>query len=93
MPKKWTKVPMNASAVDCGETVIRFTRGTKGDAMASVERLEWFEPDGHEHTGYVAATEGGRRPAADVIAEFKKSKAVVALESEDLWNLAWGELV
>lgn len=93
MRKKWTKVPMNVSAEDSGETVIRITRGAKGDAMASVERLEWFEPDGHEHTGYAAATEGGRRLAADVIAELKKSRAVVALESEDLWNPVWGELV
>lgn len=75
-----------------GTTIIRITRGKKGDPMASVERMEWFEPDGHEHTGYADAVTGARRPAVEVLAEYRKTTAVIALESEDLWDASWGEL-
>jgi hypothetical protein len=34
----------------------------------------------------------GRRPAAEVLAEYRKTTAVVALESDELWNATWGEL-
>jgi hypothetical protein len=84
---------MDADIMDFGGTpIIRITRGTKGDAMASVESMQWFEPDGHEYTGYADAVTDRRRPAADVLAEFRKATAVVAVESEDLWDGAWGEL-
>ncbi|WP_210164340.1 hypothetical protein [Mesorhizobium sp. LNJC405B00] len=73
-------------------TIIRITRGTKGDPMASVERMHWFEPDGHEYTGYADAVTDRRRPAGEVLAEYRKTSAVVAVESEDLWDPGWGEL-
>lgn len=60
--------------------------------MASVERMAWFEPDGHEYTGYADSVMDGRRPAAEVTEEYRKTTAVVALESDDLWNPNWGEL-
>lgn len=37
--KRWQRVSMGASAED-GITIIRITRGRKGDAMATVESLE-----------------------------------------------------
>jgi hypothetical protein len=92
MMKRWQRVSMDASAED-GITIIRITRGRKGDAMATVESLEWFEPDGHQYTGYAAAQETGRRPAVEVLADFKKVRAVVALESDDIWDPAWGDLL
>lgn len=92
MVKRWQRVSMDASAED-GITIIRITRGRKGDAMAAVESLEWFEPDGHKYTGYAAAQETGRRPAVEVLADFKKVRAAVALESDDLWDPAWGDLL
>jgi hypothetical protein len=93
MAKRWRRVPMDASIVDLGgATIIRVTRGTKGDAMASVERMEWFEPDGHEHTGYADTVQDRRGPAAEVLAKHKKTTAVVAIEDDDLWDAAWGEL-
>ncbi|MET2829798.1 hypothetical protein [Mesorhizobium shangrilense] len=54
--------------------------------------MHWFEPDGHENTGYADAMTDRRRPAAEVLAEYRKAAAAVALESEDLWDTAWGEL-
>lgn len=93
MPKSWKRVAFDASSEDTGRTIIRITRGSKGDVMASVESLQWHEPDGHKYTGYAAASEGGRRLAADVIADYKKISADVAIESEDLWSPAWGNLV
>ena len=92
MMKRGQRVSMDASAED-GITIIRITRGRKGDAMATVESLEWFEPDGHKYTGYAAAQETGRRPAVEVLADFKKVRAVVALESDDIWDPAWGDLL
>jgi hypothetical protein len=85
---------MDADPVQLGgATLIRITRGTKGDAMASIERLEWFEPDGHEFTGYAAPVLSGRRPAGEVLSEHRKSLAVVAMDDDDLWEASWGELV
>lgn len=84
---------MDADTADLGgTTIIRITRGKKGDAMASVERMAWFEPDGHQYTGYADSVTDGRRPAAEVLAEYRKTTAVVALESDELWNASWGEL-
>lgn len=84
---------MDADTADLGgTTIIRITKGKKGDAMASVERMAWFEPDGHEYTGYADSVTDGRRPAAEVLADYRKTTAVVALESDDLWNPSWGEL-
>lgn len=94
MVKRWRRVAMDADIMDLGgTTIIRITRGEKGDAMASVERMEWFEPDGHEATGYADATIDRRRPAGDVLPEYKKALAVVALANDDLWDPVWGELV
>lgn len=93
MAKRWRQVAFDAAVEVIGGTIIRITRGTKGDAMASVASLHWFEPDGHEHTGYASATESGRRKAADVIPEYKKLSASIALESDDLWDPSWGELM
>lgn len=93
MPKRWKRVPFDASAEDTGGTIIRITRGRRGEVMASVESLQWHEPDGHEYTGYAAASEGGRRLAGDVIADYRKLSADIALESDDLWNPEWGNLV
>lgn len=90
--KRWERVAFDASAEDTGITIIRITRGTKGDAMANVEAPQWFEPDGHEYTGYAAATESGRRRAGDVIAEYRKARAVIAIEDETMWDPKWGEL-
>ncbi len=93
MGKRWRRVAMDADIIDLGgATIIRITRGTKGDAMASVERMQWFEPDGHEHTGYADAVQDRRRPAGEVLAEHKKVMAVVAIEDETLWDATWGEL-
>ncbi|RUV40040.1 hypothetical protein EOD29_30085 [Mesorhizobium sp. M1A.T.Ca.IN.004.03.1.1] len=69
MMKRWQRVSMDASA---GITIIRIARGRKGDAMATVESLEWFEPDGHRYTGYAAAQGTGRRRSVEVLADFKK---------------------
>lgn len=94
MSKRWRRVSMDADIMDHGGMpIIRITRGTRGDAMASVERMEWFEPDGHEYTGYVDASLDSRRPAAEILAEYRKLSAVVAIEDETLWDAAWGELV
>jgi len=85
---------MDADIMDLGgTTIIRITRGERGDAMASVERMEWFEPDGHEATGYADATINRRRPAGEVLAEYKKTMAVVAIASDDLWDNDWGEFI
>lgn len=93
MARHWRRVAMDANIIDLGgATIIRITRGARGDAMASVERMEWFEPDGHEHTGYADAVQDRRRPAGEVLAELKKTTAVVALEDEALWDAAWGVL-
>lgn len=93
MAKRWRRVAMDVDIMDFGGTaIIRITRGAKGDTMASVERMQWFEPDGHENTGYADAVTDGRRPAQEVLAEYRKTTAVIALESEDLWDVAWGEL-
>lgn len=93
MASRWRRVAMDADIMDFGgSAIIRISRGTKGDPMASVERMEWFEPYGHEHTGYADAVTDRRRPAAEVLAEYRKTTAVVAVESEDLWDAAWGEL-
>ncbi|MER9064369.1 hypothetical protein [Mesorhizobium sp. M0698] len=70
MMQRGQRVSMDASAED-GITIIRITRGRKGDAMATVESLEWFEPDGHKYT-YAAAQETGRGPAVEVLADFKR---------------------
>lgn len=87
MTKRWHRVPMDADTMNHGgTTIIRITRGTKGDAMASVERMEWFEPDGHEYIGYVDAVQDRRRPAGEVLAEYGKRIAVVAIEDETLWD-------
>jgi hypothetical protein len=84
---------MDADTADLGgATIIRITRGKKGDAMASVERMAWFEPDGHEYTGYADSVTDARRPAAEVLAEYRKTGAVVAIENEELWDAGWGEL-
>lgn len=94
MVKRWRRVAMDADIMDLGgTTIIRITQGERGDAMASVERMEWFEPDGHEATGYADATVNRRRPAGEVLAEYKKTIAVVALANDDLWDPVWGELV
>jgi len=93
MPKSWKRVTFDASAEDTGQTIIRITKGRQGDTMASVERLQWHEPDGHEHTGFAAGSETGRRPAAQVIADYKKLSAQIALESDDLWDTSWGILI
>ncbi|MER8428411.1 hypothetical protein [Mesorhizobium sp. M1403] len=90
MMQRGQRVSMDASAED-GITIIRITRGRKGDAMATVESLEWFEPDGHKYT-YAAAQETGRGPAVEVLADFKV-RAVVALESDNIWDPAWGDLL
>lgn len=92
MVKVWQQVPFDADAADMGATIIRITRGKKGDAMASVERMQWLEPDGHEHTGYADVVADPRRRAAEVLPEYRKTGAVVALESDDLWDAAWGDL-
>ncbi|MEO9228413.1 MAG: hypothetical protein ABI216_05610 [Devosia sp.] len=94
MAKRWRKVPTDADVVQLGgRTIIRITRGTRGDAMASVERMEWVEPDGHEYTGYAdSTTDRRRRPAGEVMAEYRTALVVVAIESEDLWDPDWGEL-
>ena len=94
MVKRWRRVAMDADIMDLGgTTIIRITRGERGDAMASVERMEWFEPDGHEATGYADATINRRRPAGEVLAEYKKTMAVVAIASDDLWDNDWGEFI
>lgn len=94
MVKRWCRVPMDAEIMEHGGTpIIRITQGLKGDAMASVERMEWFEPDGHEHTGYADTVRDRRRRAVEVLAEYRKLSAVVAIEDEALWDPAWGELV
>lgn len=94
MSKRWRRVAMDADIIDLGgATIIRITRGTKGDAMASAERMEWFEPDGHEHTGFADAVHDRRRPAGEVLGEYRKLIAVVAIEDETLWDIAWGELM
>ena len=64
MVKRWRRVSMDAGVVDYGGApIIRITRGSKGDAMASVEHMQWFEPDGDEYTGYVESVQDRRRPA------------------------------
>lgn len=47
---------------------------------------------GHENTGYPAASESGRRPAGEVVANYKTLRAVIALEDEMPWDPAWGAL-
>lgn len=84
--------PFDASAED-GITIIRITRSRKGDAMATLESLKWFEPDSHKYTRYAAAQETGRRPAVEVLADLKRVRAVVALESDDIWDPARGDLL
>jgi hypothetical protein len=94
MAKRWRRVATDTDIMDLGgTTIIRITRGKKGDLMAGVERMNWFEPDGHEYTGYADAVTDPRRPAAEVLPEFDTKTAVVTLESEDLWDEAWGELI
>jgi hypothetical protein len=94
MPKLWKRVGIDADVMEHGGVpIIRITRGTKGDAMAAVEHLHWFEPDGHEYTGYADVVIEGRRPASDVLREYRKtSTAMIAIEDESLWDCAWGDL-
>lgn len=60
--------------------------------MATVTRYEWFDPDHNDSTGYVDVVESQARPASEVLPEFKKFGAQVALESDDLWDDTWGKL-
>ncbi len=69
--KRWQRVSIDASGED-GITIIRITRGRKGDAMATLESLKWFELDSHKYTGYAPAQETGRRPAVEVLDELKR---------------------
>lgn len=90
---RWKRVPVDADVMDHGGgPIIRITRGAKGDAMASVERLEWFEPDGHEYTGYAEVTTSDRRPAGEVLAAHRKARALITIEDVRLWDKTWGEL-
>ena len=90
---RWKRVPVDADVMDHGgAAIIRITRGMKGAAMASVERLEWVKPDGHEHTGYADVATSDRRPAGEVLAAFRKARALIAIEDTSLWDETWGEL-
>lgn len=74
---RFTRVPFETTEAPASGALIRvFAR--KGKPVAQVIRYEWFEPDGHEHTGYADVTESIARPAAEVLAEFKKVGGQVA---------------
>jgi len=63
-----------------------------GTVVATVTQYQWYEPDGHEHTGYAELETSRPCPAEDVVARFRLTGAEIALESDDLWNPRWGYL-
>ena len=89
--KRWKRVPFDADAPDAGALIRIFRK--KGKVVATATGYEWFEPDGHEYTGYADLVISGARPVAEVLVDHKKSIVVVALESDDLWDAAWGVLM
>ena len=88
--KRWKRVPFDSDAPDAGALIRIFRK--KGRVVATVTGYTWFEPDGHEYTGYADVVTSGARPVAEVLLDYKRSFAVVALESDDLWDAAWGAL-
>ncbi len=89
--KGWKRVPFDSREPAAGALIRIFRR--RGRVVATVTRYQWFEPDGHEHTGYADLETSPPRPVPEVLAEHKKAMAVVALESDDLWDAAWGKLL
>jgi len=67
-----------------------FRRG--GSVLAIKFSMEWFEPDGHEHTGFVDVFETGPMPAEEFFAEEIIPRANIALEDDALWDHSWGKL-
>lgn len=89
--KGWKRVPFDSKEL-AGGALIRIFR-KKGRVVATVTQYEWFEPDGHEYTGYADLVTSHPRPVPEVLAEHKKAMAVVALDSDELWDAAWGKLL
>jgi hypothetical protein len=89
--KNWKRVPFDTEELDESQALIKIFR-KRGRVVATVTRYEWFEPDGHEHTGYADLATSEPRPANEIIALFKKVSASVAIDSDDLWDAAWGQL-
>ncbi|MBY5721775.1 hypothetical protein HFO33_35380 [Rhizobium leguminosarum] len=88
---RFHRVPFEtAKAPDAG-ALIRIFR-LRGNSVATVTRYEWFEPDGHEHTGYIDEVSTESASAASVVAEFRKQGGQVALENDSLWDPMWGVL-
>lgn len=91
MRGRFNQVPFETAEPPSAGALIKIFR-LRGKVVATVVRYEWFEPDGHEHTGYADVVETDPAPAAEVIAEFRKHTAQVAIESEGLWQDSWGQL-
>ena len=89
--KRWKRVPFETDEpVGIGPLIKIF--GDPSRVVATVTRYEWYESDGHENTGYVTVQTSKPRPAGNVIAHHKELSASIALESDDLWDPAWGRL-
>ncbi|MGO6723081.1 hypothetical protein ACC717_09520 [Rhizobium ruizarguesonis] len=73
-------------APDVGALIRIFS--LRGKIVATVTRYQLFEPDRHEHTGYINQVTTEPIGANDVL----KHGGQVALESDDLWNEKWGVL-
>ncbi len=87
---RFQKVSFDSGAPDAG-ALIRIFRA-RGRIVATVVRYEWFEPDDHKFTGYADLVESSPAPAGEVLQQFRKHGAQVALESDELWDAAWGDL-
>ncbi|TIN95540.1 MAG: hypothetical protein E5Y06_12375 [Mesorhizobium sp.] len=96
LPWIWGYKPLTNYQETLFEAVDRYLtirRVKKGRVVATVTQYEWFEPDGHEYTGYADPVTSHPRPVPEVLAEYKKAMAVVALDTDDSWDAAWGKLL
>ena len=91
MKRHFRKVPFETKFDEGSIPLIRiFRRG--GKVLAKMYRMEWFEPDGHEYTGYVDVVETNPIAADTFFSENRIPRADVALENDALWQTSWGKL-
>jgi len=89
--KGWVQVSYDSEEPARGALIKIFRQ--RGQVVATVTQYHWLEPDGHEFSGYADVRTSRPRPAGEVLAEYRKTLATVALESVDLWDISWGRLL
>lgn len=88
---RFHRVPFETNEAPATGVLIKIFR-VRGEIVATVTRYHWFEPDGHQHTGYIDQVITKPTCADDVLIEFRKHGGQIALESDDLWTERWGVL-